>query len=121
MSDDTPLIPRPPNADDNAGQLTAEQPAAAPAKKPRRRVSTKTAAKAIEQRIGHAFTDPSLLATAFTHVSALKSSRNRTESYQRLEFLGAHSCSTVLASRSGRTGLRMRSVQFASTNFAAAA
>jgi ribonuclease-3 len=61
-----------------------------PAKKPRRRISTKAAAKAIEQRIGHTFSTPALLATAFTHVSALKSSRNRDESYQRLEFLGDH-------------------------------
>ncbi|WP_315838851.1 ribonuclease III [Bradyrhizobium prioriisuperbiae] len=89
MSDDTPLIPHPSNADDNAGTVAAEQQAA-PAKKPRRRVSAKAAAKAIEQRIGHTFADPTLLATAFTHVSALKSSRNRTESYQRLEFLGDH-------------------------------
>jgi ribonuclease-3 len=60
------------------------------AKKAVRRPSAKAIGKAIEQRIGHAFADPSLLATAFTHVSALKSSRNRADSYQRLEFLGDH-------------------------------
>jgi ribonuclease-3 len=55
-----------------------------------RRPSAKAAAKIIEQRIGHAFSDRSLLATAFTHVSALKSARSRADSYQRLEFLGDH-------------------------------
>lgn len=60
-----------------------------PAKKARR-PSAKAAAKIIEQRIGHAFSDRSLLATAFTHVSALKSARSRADSYQRLEFLGDH-------------------------------
>jgi ribonuclease-3 len=55
-----------------------------------RKPTGKAAAKIIEQRIGHAFSDPALLATAFTHVSALKATRNRNESYQRLEFLGDH-------------------------------
>ena len=50
--------------------------------RPRRRRS--------KARIGHKFGDPNLLATAFTHVSALKPARNRAESYQRLEFLGDH-------------------------------
>ncbi len=59
-------------------------------KKSSRKPSAKAIAKAIELRIGHTFADPSLLATAFTHVSALKSSRNRADSYQRLEFLGDH-------------------------------
>ena len=90
MSDDTPLIHAPAKADETAGPAPSREPEAAPVKKPRRRISTKAAAKAIEARIGHAFADPSLLATAFTHVSALKSTRNRTESYQRLEFLGDH-------------------------------
>jgi ribonuclease-3 len=90
MSDDTPLIPSHPKEDDKAGPVNAGEQKAASVKKPRRRVSKKDAAKVIEQRIGHTFADPSLLATAFTHVSALKSSRNRDESYQRLEFLGDH-------------------------------
>src|SRR5204862_7083373 len=35
------------------------------------------------------FSDPAVLATAFTHVSALKpATRHRADSYQRLEFLG---------------------------------
>jgi ribonuclease-3 len=55
-----------------------------------RKPSAKVAAKIVEERIGHKFADASLLATAFTHVSALKSARNRADSYQRLEFLGDH-------------------------------
>ena len=59
-------------------------------KKATRKPSAKAAAKIIEDRIGYTFDDASLLATAFTHVSALKSARNRADSYQRLEFLGDH-------------------------------
>ncbi len=62
----------------------------ATAKKKRSKISAKAATAAIEARIGHKFADPALLATAFTHVSALKSARKRGDSYQRLEFLGDH-------------------------------
>ncbi len=93
MNDDTPDIqtaelagPESPTPDGDAE--------AAPARKKRTKGSAKGAAKAanaaIEARIGHAFADSSLLATAFTHVSALKSARKRGDSYQRLEFLGDH-------------------------------
>ena len=51
---------------------------------------SKAATAAVEARIGHSFTDATLLATALTHVSALKPSRKRGDSYQRLEFLGDH-------------------------------
>jgi ribonuclease-3 len=67
---------------------TASEPAAA--KKKRSKISAKAAAAAIEARIGHKFADATLLATAFTHVSALKSARKRGDSYQRMEFLGDH-------------------------------
>jgi ribonuclease III len=61
------------------------------AKKTRgKRAAARAAAAALEARIGHKFADPTLLATAFTHVSALKSARKRGDSYQRLEFLGDH-------------------------------
>jgi len=51
----------------------------------------KAAIAGTEARIGYTFTDPALLTTAFTHVSALKAAtRNRADSYQRLEFLGDH-------------------------------
>ena len=51
-----------------AGELPA-------AKKRRSKATANAEAAAIEARIGHKFADPSLLATAFTHVSALKSAR----------------------------------------------
>jgi ribonuclease III len=45
---------------------------------------------ALQAHIGYSFADPSLLAKALTHVSALapSQSQRRVESYQRLEFLG---------------------------------
>lgn len=42
----------------------------------------------LEQRIGHAFGDRSLLERALTHVSAIAARGARVDSYQRLEFLG---------------------------------
>lgn len=42
----------------------------------------------IEARIGHAFSDPGLLARALTHPSAVSGIEKRSGSYQRLEFLG---------------------------------
>jgi len=85
MSGEPAIVKTPPTTDDAADAGVAE---VKPAKKTRR-PSAKAAAKVIEQRIGHTFADPALLATAFTHVSALKSGR-RADSYQRLEFLGDH-------------------------------
>ncbi len=58
---------------------------------------SKAATAAIEARIGHSFADPNLLITAVTHVSALKSSRQRNDSYQRLEFLGDHVLGLVVS------------------------
>ncbi|HEY7844277.1 MAG TPA: ribonuclease III [Bradyrhizobium sp.] len=91
MSDDTADI-RSASAASDAGAEMA--PARKKARKKRTKSSTKSAAKAvnsaIEARIGHKFADPALLMTAMTHVSALKPSRKRGESYQRLEFLGDH-------------------------------
>ena len=46
-------------------------------------------ASALQARIGHRFSDPSLLERALTHVSALPAQTpRRADSYQRLEFLG---------------------------------
>ena len=95
MNDDTADIRTVTNAAD-AGAEPA--PARKKARKKRAKSSGKTSAKsaanaatsAIEERIGHKFADPNLLVTAMTHVSALKPSRKRGESYQRLEFLGDH-------------------------------
>jgi ribonuclease-3 len=87
MSGDTAAVKTPLDTDVAVSTGAAD---VKPATKKARRPSAKAPAKIIEQRIGHTFADPSLLATAFTHVSALKSARSRADSYQRLEFLGDH-------------------------------
>jgi ribonuclease-3 len=43
---------------------------------------------ALQLRLGHSFRDAGLLEQALTHVSSIRSGDPRTESYQRLEFLG---------------------------------
>ena len=96
MNDESTITQTPAKNDDaspppDAGRETATT------KKKRTRTSAKTAAAEIEARIGHKFADPSLLATAFTHVSALKSARGRGDSYQRLEFLGDHVLGLVVS------------------------
>lgn len=67
-----------------ATALEPSVPQARTPKPPRRRAS------ALETRIGYRFTDPALLDHALTHISALGGVRNRSGSYQRLEFLGDH-------------------------------
>ena len=90
MTDDMVAAPSAPPADDAAPAAAADAPALAKKPRPRRKkAEIDAAAAAIEARIGHRFSDPHLLVTAFTHVSALKSQR-RADSYQRLEFLGDH-------------------------------
>ena len=86
-----------PSGSDDANPTPDADAGAAPAKKPRGKAAAKATLAAIEQRIGHGFADPSLLKTAFTHVSALKASRNRADSYQRLEFLGDHVLGLVVS------------------------
>jgi ribonuclease III len=91
MKDDTADISTATAAPD-AG--AAQAPARKKARKKRAKSSPKSASNAatsaIEARIGHTFADSALLVTAMTHVSALKPSHKRGESYQRLEFLGDH-------------------------------
>jgi ribonuclease-3 len=62
-------------------------------KEPRRR----RRGTALEERIGYRFKDGALLDSALTHISALKGARNRTGSYQRLEFLGDHVLGLVIS------------------------
>ncbi len=96
MNDESPDLQTSSATGDARPQPDAgSEPAAA--KKKRSKVSAKAAAAAIEARIGHKFADADLLATAFTHVSALKSSRKRGDSYQRLEFLGDHVLGLVVS------------------------
>ncbi len=73
-----------------AGREAAEKKKRPRAKSGSKSSAAKAATAAVEMRIGHKFADAGLLATALTHVSALKPSRKRGDSYQRLEFLGDH-------------------------------
>jgi ribonuclease III len=81
-------------------ELPAENTAAAPApsgdghKEPRR---SRRSGTALETRVGYRFSDAALLTCALTHISALKGPRNRTGSYQRLEFLGDHVLGLVIS------------------------
>ncbi len=104
MNDDSAKIEKAAKTDD-ASPPPAAAGETAPARKKRTRTSAKSAAKdsakaavaETEARIGYSFRDPSLLMTAFTHVSALKSARSRGDSYQRLEFLGDHVLGLVVS------------------------
>ncbi len=58
---------------------------------------------ALEERIGYRFSDGVLLDCALTHISALKGARNRTASYQRMEFLGDHVLGLVISDMLFRT------------------
>ena len=89
MNDETPDIPNSSPSGEATTQPDADRAPVA-ARKTRGKSAAKAATAAIEARIGHKFNDPSLLMTAFTHVSALKSARKRGDSYQRLEVLGDH-------------------------------
>jgi ribonuclease-3 len=51
----------------------------------------------LETRIGYRFADPALLEQALTHISSLTGVRNRSASYQRLEFLGDHVLGLVVS------------------------
>ena len=89
MNDETPdILTSSPSGEPSLQPDAVRAPAAG--KKKRGKAGAKAATAAIEARIGHRFADPALLATAVTHVSALKSARKRGDSYQRLEFLGDH-------------------------------
>ena len=63
-----------------------------------RQMSRRPAAgrRELEQQIGYAFADDTLLDGALTHISAL-SGKNRVGSYQRLEFLGDHVLGLVVS------------------------
>jgi ribonuclease-3 len=88
---------REPPADEVVATKAAVKAAeAAPAdgqKEPRRR----RRGTVLEERIGYRFKDGALLDCALTHISALKGSRNRAGSYQRLEFLGDHVLGLVIS------------------------
>ena len=90
MNDDASDIITPASGEASQQVEAGREAAAKKKKRPRAKSGSKAATAALEARIGHKFADSALLATALTHVSALKSSRKRGDSYQRLEFLGDH-------------------------------
>jgi len=99
MTDDTPdittasiapSVSEKPEAVQEEGKVAKKKRSKPRAKKEASKAAAKSAHAEIEARIGHTFSDPNLLITAFTHVSALKQQRKRADSYQRLEFLGDH-------------------------------
>jgi ribonuclease-3 len=103
MIDDTPTIETSRRSGD-AGQETGAAPSSAPRKeaaakkKPGRTARKAAALNSIEARIGHKFAKRAMLATAFTHVSALNpAKRHRADSYQRMEFLGDHVLGLVIS------------------------
>jgi ribonuclease-3 len=90
MNDESPDL-KVSSSPEGASPDAAPGVAPPPARKRRSKAAVaKAEAAVIEARIGHSFADPSLLTTALTHVSALKTARRRGDSYQRLEFLGDH-------------------------------
>jgi ribonuclease III len=94
MNDETPDIP----TASIPGEVTPRPDGVGEGKAVKKKRSrAKAATAAIEARIGYKFADSTLLATAFTHVSALKAARKRSESYQRLEFLGDHVLGLVVS------------------------
>jgi ribonuclease III len=57
----------------------------------------KKSLSALEERIGYRFAEPKLLEHALTHVTGVTGGRKRTDSYQRLEFLGDHVLGLVIS------------------------
>ena len=83
-----------PAAPSAAAQAPDPSPAlSADGKEPRRR----RRGSALEERVDYRFKDLTLRDSALTHISALKGSRNRGASYQRLEFLGDHVLGLVIS------------------------
>jgi ribonuclease-3 len=102
MNDEAPDIQTAQSGEASA-KPDAGREAAPPKKKLGKAAAARAAIAAIEARIGHKFTDASLLTTAITHVSALKSTRKRGDSYQRLEFLGDRVLGLVVSDMLYRT------------------
>ncbi len=104
MNDETPDILTSSSSGETSPRSNPSGGEPVTAKKKRgKKAAASTAAAALEARIGHKFADPTLLATAFTHVSALKSGHKRRESYQRLEFLGDHVLGLIVSDMLFRT------------------
>src|SRR5262249_14124169 len=85
-------------SDESAGgaptSINSSAPRPPAAKETKRR---KRGAAGFEAQIGYRFRNAALLEQALTHISALAGARNRSGSYQRLEFLGDHVLGLVIS------------------------
>lgn len=89
--------PEPKGADGKAPPGKRAEAKPTPAQRRRKHAATD-----LEGRIGYRFTVAAMLESALTHISALKGG-NRTNSYQRLEFLGDHVLGLVISDMLYRT------------------
>jgi ribonuclease-3 len=82
----------------NEGAAVSAPDAKTTSPSPRRRVPRKRAiaTSALEKAIGYRFKDRELLDRSLTHISAIAGG-NRTNSYQRLEFLGDHVLGLIIS------------------------
>jgi ribonuclease-3 len=72
------------------------KPTAAPSRRSPVKRRKAVAASALEKTIGYRFKDRDLLERSLTHISAIAGG-NRTNSYQRLEFLGDHVLGLIIS------------------------
>ena len=94
----TAAPPQGPSAGEVASAPVPTVPTAAPTDGPKdARPRRRRGDGSLEERIGYRFTDPALLDSALSHISALKGARSRVGSYQRLEFLGDHVLGLVIS------------------------
>ena len=98
MSEPADTPPKPPARERRAARAAKKaafpvEPGEAPRKVKRK---AKPKASELETTIGYRFSDPALLESALTHISALKG-QGRVGSYQRLEFLGDHVLGLVVS------------------------
>jgi ribonuclease-3 len=89
--------PKPAQRSNERAAVSAPDAKAAPTS-PRRRVPRKRAiaTTVLEKSIGYRFKDRELLDRSLTHISAIAGG-NRTNSYQRLEFLGDHVLGLIIS------------------------
>jgi ribonuclease-3 len=78
-------------------EASAVKPIKTPKERPKPTRRRKKTPPGFEARIGYKFKDGALLEQALTHISALAGPRNRSGSYQRLEFLGDHVLGLVIS------------------------
>lgn len=90
-----PESPAEERATEAAAPIDGQKDSGPKEKEPRR--GRRSTSGTLENRVGYRFKDNALLTCALTHISALKGPRNRTGSYQRLEFLGDHVLGLVIS------------------------